>query len=272
MVGKSIWPVIIFTACALNIGPLTVGNYIDEDNPDFARLPVFPLIAEGKYDQAVVWLNSAIVKDPKNTILIECRANCYHAQKKYQLAIDDFSRCLVFRKLDLYLHYDRGQVYADMGNYEKALADFETVIKISGNKKDSLKRFYRLKVNALEHLNRTADAEIWCTKILEIEPTNFEVLAKRAALKRKLGRNLEAIADYSLILKSVPDDATVLKLRADTYGETKEWTKAVKDYTAAIAEEPELAPSIYEPRAKAYLKLGDSAKANADMAKAKTAK
>ena len=268
MVAKLIWPAIIFSACVLNLGPATVCSYLDEDNQAFAHLPAFPLIIEGKYDQAITLLNSAIIKDPKNMIQIECRANCYHALKKYPQAIADFSSCIAAKK-DLYLYYDRGQVYSDMGDFEKALADYEAVIKLSGTDKERLKRYYRLKVNALEHLNRTTEAEIWCTKILVIEPTNFEILTKRAALRRKLGRNVDALNDYTAILKSVPDDATVLKLRADTYFASNDWKKAIADYSAAISEEPDLAPLIYASRAKAYLKLGDTAKANADIAKAK---
>lgn len=264
-----IWPVLVVLAISTQSSINSVASYIDDEDPRFVRLPVYPLITEGKYDQAIIWLNSAIAKDPKNRTNIECRAHCYHALKKYPQAISDFNSCIAVSKNDLYLHYDRGQAYSDMGNFEKALADFEIVITLAGKDKDSLKRFYRLKVNALEHLNRTADAEIWCTKILAIEPKNFEILAKRAALRRKLGRSQDAIIDYSAILKSVPDDATMLKLRGDTYFQLHDWKKAIADYSEAIAEEPELAGSIYPARAKAYAAVGDSAKAAADSAKAK---
>jgi tetratricopeptide (TPR) repeat protein len=249
-----------------------VSSYIEDDNPDFARLPIYPLILEGKFEQAITWLDNSIIKDPKNLTQIECRAQCYHALKKYPNAIKDFSRCIALSQNNLYLHYDRGQAYSDMGSFEKALEDFERVIQLAGNDKTQLKRFYRLKVNALEHLNRTADAEIWCSKILAIDSSNFEILSKRAGLRRKLGRTKEAIADYTSVLKSVPDDATMLKQRGDTYCEAQDWKKAIADYSAAIVEEPELAASIYGPRGKAYLKIGDSAKASADMARAKTAK
>ncbi|MBP9093363.1 tetratricopeptide repeat protein [bacterium] len=272
MVARLLWPTIIFAVCAVNLSMPVVSSYIDDDNPDFARLPIYPLILEGKFEKAITWLDNSITKDPKNLTQIECRAQCYHALKKYPQAIRDFSRCIALSKNNLYLHYDRGQVYSDMGNFEKALEDFEIVIQLAGADKLKLKRFYRLKVNALEHLNRNVEAEIWCSKILAIDHSNFEILSKRASLRRKLKRTQDAISDYSAILKSVPDDAAMLKLRGDAYCEANDWKKAIADFSAAIAEEPELASSIYEARGKAYLKIGDSAKASADMARAKTAK
>lgn len=264
-----IWPLIAAFTISTQSSSYLVANYLDEDNPAFIHLPVYPLINEGKYDQAITWLNGAIAKEPKNLTVLECRAHCYHALKKYALAINDFNGCIAMAKKNLYLYYDRGQAYSDLGNYEKALADYETVITLSGNNKDSQRRYYRLKVNALEHLNRNAEAEIWCTKILVIEPKNFEILAKRAALRRKLGRTQDAINDYSAILKSVPDDAVMLKLRGDLYFQLQDWKKAIADYSAAITEEPELAVSIYPIRAKAYAAIGDTAKAATDNAKAK---
>jgi len=272
MVAWLFWPTIIFTVCAVNLSTPPVSSYIDDDNPAFARLPIYPLILEGKFEQAITWLDRSIAKEPKNITYLECRAQCYHALKKYPQAIKDFTGCIALSQNNLYLHYDRGQAYSDMGSFEKALEDYERVIQLAGTDKTQLKRFYRLKVNALEHLNRTADAEIWCSKILAIDSSNFEILSKRAGLRRKLGRTKEAIADYSAVLKSVPDDATMLKQRGDTYCEAQDWKKAIADYSAAIAEEPELAASIYGPRGKAYLKIGDSAKANADLERAKKSK
>ncbi len=272
MVAWLFWPTIIFTVCAVNLSTPPVSSYIDDDNPAFARLPIYPLILEGKFEQAITWLDRSIAKEPKNVTYLECRAQCYHALKKYPQAIKDFTACIALSQNNLYLHYDRGQAYSDMGSFEKALEDYERVIQLAGTDKAQLKRFYRLKVNALEHLNRTADAEIWCSKILAINNNNFEILSKRAGLRRKLGRTKEAIADYSAVLKSVPDDATMLKQRGDTYCEAQDWKKAIADYSAAIAEEPELAASIYEPRGKAYLKIGDSAKANADLERAQKSK
>ncbi len=272
MVAWLFWPTIIFTVCAVSLSTAPVSSYIDDDNPAFARLPIYPLILEGKFEQAIPWLDRSIAKEPKNVTYLECRAQCYHALKKYPQAIKDFTGCIALSQNNLYLHYDRGQAYSDMGSFEKALEDFERVIQLAGQDKAQLKRFYRLKVNVLEHLNRTAEAEIWCSKILAIDNSNFEILSKRALLRRKLGRNQDAITDYSSILKSVPDDATMLKQRGDAYCEAKNWKKAIADYSAAIAEEPELAASIYEARGKAYLKIGDSAKASADMNQAKRTK
>lgn len=272
MALKLIWPIIVVAVIAYQQPAVVVSSYIDDDNPAFARLPIYPLILEGKFEQAISWLDRSIAKEPKNITYLECRAQCFHALKKYPQAIKDFTGCIALSQNNLYLHYDRGQAYSDMGSFDKALEDYERVIQLAGTDKAQLKRFYRLKVNALEHLNRTADAEIWCSKILAIDSSNFEILSKRAGLRRKLGRTKEAIADYTSVLKSVPDDATMLKQRGDTYCEAQEWKKAIADYSAAIVEEPELAASIYGPRGKAYLRIGDSAKANADLERAKKSK
>jgi tetratricopeptide (TPR) repeat protein len=224
------------------------------DNEGFSRLAVYPLILDGQYEAAIAGLNKAIAREPNNPLLFHCRANCHHAMKNYALAIKDYSRCLTLKQ-DRYYFWGRGLVYADAGDYTKALADYEEVIKMAGNDKPALARYYRLKINALEHLNKLSEAEIWCSKLLAIEPNNFEIVSKRAGLLRKLGQPQKAIADYNAILKNNPDDGSVLKDRGDTYCEMKEWKKAVADYTQAIKEEPELARFIEKARAAAVAKL-----------------
>jgi hypothetical protein len=53
MVAGLFWPTIIFTVCAVNLSTQAVSSYIDDDNPAFARLPIYPLILEGKFEQKI---------------------------------------------------------------------------------------------------------------------------------------------------------------------------------------------------------------------------
>ena len=65
----------------------------------------------------------------------------------------------------------------------------------------------------------------------------------------------------------VPGKAFVLKKRGDVYADLDDYARAVQDYDAAIAAEPDCR-NAYLQRAAAKEKLGDTAGAAADRAHA----
>ena len=52
---------------------------------------------------------------------------------KMVAVIDDFNRAIGLNQQCAYLYYDRGNVFAQRGDLEKAIADFDKAIEIDAN-------------------------------------------------------------------------------------------------------------------------------------------
>lgn len=163
-------------------------------------------------------------------------------------------------------------------------------------------------VNQASKLNtahRPAEALKLLDRALAIQPDNFAALGNRGLALRGLGRNDEALADYNRALTINPDSPDILYNRAlilistqrgaspdiladlqkaaaanpripglmfhlglveSLHGDTQ---RAIDALTAALQQEPDRA-EIYQIRSLAYEKLGLTAQAQADRARALT--
>jgi len=81
------------------------------------------------------------------------------------------------------------------------------------------------------------------SRILEVNPTDFNIRFQRAAIYRQLGHNGRAVTEYERILKDRPHSAKALRHLAETYIDLGEVQKAVDHYSDSIdhylAHEPE---------------------------------
>lgn len=74
-----------------------------------------------------------------------------------------------------------------------------------------------------------------CTRVIDVDKTNFGVRYHRAALNRELGYSRKAAAEYEQMLKQSPHDATVLRHLADVYIDLDEAERALRHYEATFA-------------------------------------
>jgi WD40 repeat protein/tetratricopeptide (TPR) repeat protein len=117
-----------------------------------------------------------------------------------------------------------------------------------------VKNWQRLKVSYLEGFHEEAEADYharcailseaakqwfaasWhLTKLLEKSPADPDLLQRRAMAYSRLRKNDLAIGDLSAALKSRPDDATLLNLRAKALVAEEEWEAAAQNCESLIA-------------------------------------
>ncbi|KAH3558233.1 hypothetical protein KXV84_002514 [Aspergillus fumigatus] len=101
---------------------------------------------------------------------------------------------------------------------------------------------------------------IYClSRVIDIEPKNYNARFQRAAVYRELGHNGRAVTEYERILKEVPHHPRALRNLAEAYIDLNEVTKAVDQWTESVeyykSFEPEDAPDFSWSDANIYAEL-----------------
>jgi tetratricopeptide (TPR) repeat protein len=91
------------------------------------------LADKGDYEKARQYYDAAIGQDPKAWPLYLNRANLFVHQRKFDLAIQDLNTVLRLRPGVLLVQVLRGTIYEHLGNYGRALADYEHVVSITSS-------------------------------------------------------------------------------------------------------------------------------------------
>ena len=100
-------------------------------NPDFARAYCnrgLALVRKGAYDEALKDLKTGLEKDPSLPLCQLVRGDVQFQKGNYSKAVDDYTRGLA-KIPNIEALSRRAEAYEKLGEREKALADFEAVLK-----------------------------------------------------------------------------------------------------------------------------------------------
>jgi tetratricopeptide (TPR) repeat protein len=151
------------------------------------------------------------------------KANDYVENEQYQLAIDNYTKCLKLETDDANkasAYYNRGVAYGKgLENYTAAIADYTSAIRI--------------------------------------EPDAADAYYNRGLAYAKLENYTAAIADYTSAIRIDPDYADAYNNRGNQYEKLENYTAAIADYTSAIRINPEYALA-YKNRGIAKENAGQS--------------
>lgn len=127
---------------------------------------------------------------------------------------------------------NRGQLYSYMEHWEQALIDFSEVIRRDPYFDDAY--FSRAKFYQQQGQYEQALQDM-TTGMLYGFPT-AELCTGKANLLRILGRDDEALADYTNALDITPTFTDALLRRAEMYCQREQYEAALQDYTVGITE------------------------------------
>jgi len=119
----------------------------------------------------------------------------------------------------------------------------------------------------LLELDSLTKAEESLRSALRLEPgnpSNGMLLLNMGTIQRRLGKLKEAEDSYTIGLAFLPKNLTLLNSRAQLFGETEQYDKAIEDYTEIIYQEPENEGALYE-RALCRLMNADTLGARLDL-------
>jgi tetratricopeptide (TPR) repeat protein len=125
------------------------------------------------------------------------RGIAYYHLGDWQRALADFDRAIrdAPRLPDLY--NNRGNVWLAQENWEKALADFERVIKLAPRHSQA----FNNRANLHQAKGELAEALADYNCAIEFNPANALALANRGLTLLELGRNQEAALDFERAIK-----------------------------------------------------------------------
>ena len=156
----------------------------------------------------------------------------------------------------------RGEYYIELGEFDKARADFESFLSLMPVADAFLGRgcFY-LKTGDLT--SALADFN----HAIEMEPTNAMAYSNRGIVYSKLGDMEKSLASYDLAIQHNPDYATAYTNRAFSYYKVGRYKEGIADCNRALELKPDVA-NAYNNRGLCRAAVGDKEGARADFIRA----
>jgi protein O-mannosyl-transferase len=145
------------------------------------------------------------------------------------LALQDFQQALTLHPNYPRVYYNRGKLFASMGDHERALADFNTAIAMNPNNH----KYFLERGVVRSKRNELSEAVADYNEALRLRPDDAGVYVNRGLTYKKMGNHEAALNDYAKALELAPGLMQVYYNRGALWEETGEYTKALQDLRRA---------------------------------------
>jgi len=159
-------------------------------------------------------------------------------------------------------YYFRGLAFENMGQFEKAIEDFDRAIALDPYFRDA----FLNRGTAFENMGRFDSAIENFDAAIALSPS-YEVYFNRGVTFEKTGQLAKAIADYRDAIALNPSRYEAYLAAGRVQGKSGSFDKAIEYFTRAIVINPMYAES-YNNRGLSYLYLGQDDRALEDFNKA----
>ena len=210
---------IFMLLCTLNITGQTY--------EDIAAMAIDSVNA-GNYAAAEKLLKKAIIDNPndsRNAMLFSNLGNILWTMNKKEDALAAYTSALNSVPLSVPILLQRGKLYIELGEYQKARTDFGNILDVNPNNEEAL--FFNGYLLAED--NKYKEAEETYKKLLELNPEYKEANISLVLLYNKEKKFEEAIKLLSSLITKYPDDNDILMARANTEFEMKHYDLALAD-------------------------------------------
>ncbi|XP_068162802.1 RNA polymerase II-associated protein 3 [Antennarius striatus] len=200
---------------------------------------------DGKYNDAIECYTRGMEADPYNPVLPTNRATSFYRLKKYAVAESDCNLAIALDSSYYKAYARRGATRFALKNYESALKDYETVLKLDPENMEALNEVKKIK----ESLEKQDPGVL-------TEPTQPK---EAPAVDPEQQRELEE--------QQRRQEAMIQKDRGNAYFKEGKYEAAVECYSRGI-EADAMNVLLSANRAMAFLKLAKYDEAEADCTKA----
>jgi len=142
------------------------------------------------FDRAIAYYSRDIALNPRDAVAYNERSAAKGYKNDYKGALADANAAIAIDSTQDYFYADRGYIWIELKQYEKAFKDFNRSLKIAPNQKA-----YANRGLAYSLINQHQKAIEDYTRSLKINPKDEEVLYYRGVSYKALGKRTEACAD-----------------------------------------------------------------------------
>lgn len=217
----------------------------------------------GKEKAALADLNESLRLKPEDLQAVGVRATIYMRNSDSAHALPDLDR-LIAAKPEDGLYDMRGTALIRLGQYNRAISDYDVLLKKSPNNT----MYLQLRGMAYTKTGRFDQA---VTDLRHAAGNDLSDISVRSMLCEALARSTkpaDAIPTCALLLQQSPYLADVLNWRGYAYYRLGNFAKAEQDFAKAANVYPNEATYLFE-RGAAKIKAGDRAGGEKDVAAAK---
>ena len=218
---------------------------------------------EKKYDLAIRDYTQAIELNPGYARAYYNRGITYDSMRDYDLAIRDYTRAVEIMPDYAYAYGNRGVSFEAKGDYVQAIRDYDKAIEL----RPGYTQAYYNRANAYLAADDARKAIGDYNRAIEINPEYVMAYNNRGNAFNRIGDHDQAIRDYAKVIELKPDDAGAYLNRGNAYMGKRNYDSAIRDYTRSIELKPDN-PLAYSNRGSAYDKMGSYDRAILDCTRA----
>jgi tetratricopeptide (TPR) repeat protein len=191
------------------------------------------------------------------------RGNAYANKGDYDRAIADYDQAIRFKPGYATAYYNRGIVYAQKGDIDRAVADYDKAIQLKPDFADA----YYSRGSVYKEKGDADRAIADFDQAIQLKPDYAEAYNNRGLAYIHKSDYARAIADYDKAIQLQPNYAEAYYHRGIAYQDKGDIDRAIADFDQAIQLRPNYAEA-YSGRGIAYYYKGDTDRAIADYDKA----
>ena len=228
-----------------------------ESNADFALINEAVIDAHGVVFEHLVLLS-----------LTE-KGDVFAAKKEYATAVAEYTKAIQINKNFAEAYFKRGLAYDRLAQPDSAIADFTKVIELAAKDEQAARNAAGAYANRCMVYSEKRDyvrAVADCNEALKLKPDFGIAYLYRADSNLSLGKNFQAILDYSKAIDIAPSFVAYHN-RGLAYLRISEYRKAIADFTKAIELNGSIATAYYN-RGLAYQAIGRTDLSKLDFEKA----
>ena len=166
-----------------------------------------------KIQKKIDELTDAIKREPKNETLYGARGQCYVKVGEFDKAISDLTVAVTANQNHQGYLAVRGDAYAKSKRYKEAFEDYGRALKVGPSSHYLLLH----QASCAVLLNDYKAAEAPGKAALELKPNDVPTLTLLGSVERETGHLQKSLEFFNQAISISPNDANLLRLRAETF-------------------------------------------------------
>jgi tetratricopeptide (TPR) repeat protein len=214
---------------------------------------VIEKIESDRLSEALEIINQVLTEFPKSAISYDLKGMILKKQGKFSDSVDAFSKAVVVEPKFAIAWYNLGRIERSLNHFDQAKTYLDRAIELQSD----LTKAYFERALLFKQIGENEKALSDYNTIIKMKgDTYMEAFSNRGLTKKAIGDYGGALADLNQAIEEFPQNAELFKNRGNLQFLFGLHRKAIDDYTQAIALDNNYAEAYYN-RALAFIVIYD---------------